>query len=88
MEDSEKNKLLAQNEIQEIQRQANGWNFNKPVNPYRKFFQEVVALKSRYFHQKLYRGMLSRLRHSRSFNCAQGKFIMQLNLKFNEFSQP
>lgn len=29
MEDSEKNKLLAQNEIQEIQRQANGWNFNK-----------------------------------------------------------
>lgn len=45
MEDSEKNKLLAQNEIQEIQRQANGWNFNKPVNPYRKFFQEVVGIK-------------------------------------------
>lgn len=45
MEDSEKNKLLAQNEIQEIQRQANGWNFNKPVNPYREFFQEVVGIK-------------------------------------------
>ncbi len=45
MEDSEKNKLLAQNEIQEIQRRANGWNFNKPVNPYREFFQEVVGIK-------------------------------------------
>lgn len=67
MEDSEKNKLLAQNEIQEIQRQANGWNFNKPVNPYRKFFQEVVGIKKPLLPPEIVQGYAQSIKALKEF---------------------
>lgn len=67
MEDSEKNKLLAQNEIQEIQRQANGWNFNKPVNPYREFFQEVVGIKKPLLPPEIVQGYAQSIKALKEF---------------------